>query len=203
MHIWIVSLDRMNCFLDTWNLKYSEFQVNIFSNKRDITKCQKFLHDANNADNNVKAKAIPQVFSKNSHAKNQYSKTIVYGIFYVSSGRAKLNLKSLQLLTNVNVESSPLSDENIFTSGGSPVSELSSLFASVWLSESLFIGKLNLKLSFMAFSLCEVSLDCLCGSFELLFLKNWDFCISDCVMLDSFIFFAPETMKLKKVMTTD
>ena len=48
---------------------YSDFQVNIFSNSRDITKCQKFLHDTDPDD--AKAIAIPQVFSENSRAKNQ------------------------------------------------------------------------------------------------------------------------------------
>ena len=44
---------------------YSEFQVSIFSNNRDITKCQSFCPpDA------AKAIAIPQVFSENSLAKN-------------------------------------------------------------------------------------------------------------------------------------
>ena len=41
---------------------HSEFQVNIFSNNRDITKCQ-FLHADNTA---AKAIAISQVFSKNN-----------------------------------------------------------------------------------------------------------------------------------------
>ena len=41
-----------------------EFQSNIFSNNRDITKCQ-ILHDNNKA----KAIAIPRVFSENSQAK--------------------------------------------------------------------------------------------------------------------------------------
>ena len=41
---------------------YSEFQVNIFSNNRDITKCQRF--------DDAKAIEIPQVFSENSQAKN-------------------------------------------------------------------------------------------------------------------------------------
>ena len=44
------------CIVNT----YSEFQVNIFTNKQDITKYHKFLHDDD------KAIAIPQVFSKNS-----------------------------------------------------------------------------------------------------------------------------------------
>ena len=39
---------------------FSEFQVNIFGNNGDITKCQ-FLHT--NDNNNAKAIAIPWVFS--------------------------------------------------------------------------------------------------------------------------------------------
>ena len=46
---------------------YSNFQVNIFSNNRYITKCQFLHHDYSD---NAKAIAIPQVFSKNSLAKN-------------------------------------------------------------------------------------------------------------------------------------
>ena len=34
--------------------RYFDFQVNIFSNHKDITKCQSFLHDDDNDD----AKAI-------------------------------------------------------------------------------------------------------------------------------------------------
>ena len=45
---------------------YSEFEVNIFSNNRDMTKCQCFLHDI---DNDSKAKEIPPVFSENSGVK--------------------------------------------------------------------------------------------------------------------------------------
>ena len=43
---------------------YSEFQVNIFSNNRDITKCQFLHHD------DAKAIAIPRVFSENIPGKN-------------------------------------------------------------------------------------------------------------------------------------
>ena len=50
--------------------KYSKFQVNTFSNNRDITKCQKFL-DVD--DDKAKAIAIPLVFSKNSKAKTDKS----------------------------------------------------------------------------------------------------------------------------------
>ena len=50
---------------------YSEFQVNIFSNDRDITKCQ-FLHDA---EDDAKVMAIPWVFSENSWAKNKQHTT--------------------------------------------------------------------------------------------------------------------------------
>ena len=44
-----------------------KLKVNIFSNNRNITKCQSLLHDDDNDD--AKAIAIPQVFSKNSPAK--------------------------------------------------------------------------------------------------------------------------------------
>ena len=53
---------------------YSKFQVNIFSNNRDITKCQKFLHIDNNDDeddNDAKAIAICRVISENNRAKKQ------------------------------------------------------------------------------------------------------------------------------------
>ena len=52
----------MDCSLDT----YSEFQANIFSNNRDITKCQ-FLHDDSNDD--AKAIAIPQFSLKTAKRK--------------------------------------------------------------------------------------------------------------------------------------
>ena len=42
---------------------FSEFQVNFFSNKSDITKCQSNLHH-NNKDNDTKAIAIPRVFPR-------------------------------------------------------------------------------------------------------------------------------------------
>ena len=39
---------------------YPKFQVNIFSNNRDITKCPKFLHsDDDNNNDDAKAIAIP------------------------------------------------------------------------------------------------------------------------------------------------
>ena len=48
---------------------YSEFQVNIFSNNRDITKYQ-FLHaNYNNDADDAKAIAMPWVFYENSQAK--------------------------------------------------------------------------------------------------------------------------------------
>ena len=46
---------------------YLEFQVYMFSNDRDMTKCHRFLHDDND---DTKAIAIPQVFSENRRAKN-------------------------------------------------------------------------------------------------------------------------------------
>ena len=48
---------------------YSEFQVNIFSNNRDIQKCQSLHHD-NNKD--AKAIAISWVFSEISQANNTW-----------------------------------------------------------------------------------------------------------------------------------
>ena len=47
---------------------FSEFQVNIFSNKR-YYKTTNFLH-ADDKDSNAKAIAIPQVSSENSRANN-------------------------------------------------------------------------------------------------------------------------------------
>ena len=44
---------------------YYEFEVNIFSNNRDIKKCLKFLQD----NDDGKAIAVPWVFSENSRAK--------------------------------------------------------------------------------------------------------------------------------------
>ena len=50
---------------------YSEFQVNIFNNNRDITRCQSLNANNNNDDNDdANAIAIPHVFSENSQAKN-------------------------------------------------------------------------------------------------------------------------------------
>ena len=48
---------------------YSEFQVNIFSNNRDIIKCYSFLHHDDN--NDAKAIASSPVFSENSRAKKK------------------------------------------------------------------------------------------------------------------------------------
>ena len=39
-------------------------------NRRDMTKCQKFLHDNDDDTADTKAIAIPWVFSENSRAKN-------------------------------------------------------------------------------------------------------------------------------------
>ena len=52
---------------------YSEFQVNIFSNNRDIIKCQSFraTPDDDAADDDAKAMTIPRCFSGNSRAKIQ------------------------------------------------------------------------------------------------------------------------------------
>ena len=60
----MVSLDSTDCSLDT----YSDFQVNIFSNNRDITICFKFYMMTQ------KTKAIPQVFSENSRATKNWEK---------------------------------------------------------------------------------------------------------------------------------
>ena len=51
---------------------HPELQVNIFNNNRGITKCQSFLHDAD--DNEAKAIVIPQVFSKNTQANKVTAK---------------------------------------------------------------------------------------------------------------------------------
>ena len=48
---------------------YSEFQVNIVSNNRNITKCQFLYHK--DEDDDAKAIAIPPVFSENSRAKKK------------------------------------------------------------------------------------------------------------------------------------
>ena len=40
---------------------YSEFQVNIFSNNRDITKCQFLHHDDDDNNDDAKAIAIPRI----------------------------------------------------------------------------------------------------------------------------------------------
>ena len=48
---------------------YIEFQINIFNNNKDITKCHSSLH-ANDDNDNAKAIAIPRGFSENNRAKN-------------------------------------------------------------------------------------------------------------------------------------
>ena len=47
---------------------YSKYQVNIFSNNRDITKCHSFCMTmtTDNDNDDVKAIPIPWVFSENS-----------------------------------------------------------------------------------------------------------------------------------------
>ena len=52
---------------------FSEFQVNIFSNNRDITKCQSFCTTKPDNDD-AKATAIPRVFCENSQAKNRQTR---------------------------------------------------------------------------------------------------------------------------------
>ena len=54
---------------------YPEFQVNIFSNNRDITKCHSFCTTTTTDNDDAKAIAIPRVFSKNGLAKNMRSVT--------------------------------------------------------------------------------------------------------------------------------
>ena len=68
--IWI-ALWKMNT--------YSQLQVNIFSNNRDITKCQSFSTITTTAPNNddPKAIAIPLVFSENTRAKNTGTKDYI------------------------------------------------------------------------------------------------------------------------------
>ena len=59
-------MHSMDCSLESE--PYSEFQVNIFINKRDTAKCHFFffLHDAD------KVITMPRVFSENSQAKNHH-----------------------------------------------------------------------------------------------------------------------------------
>ena len=47
---------------------YFEFQVYMFNNGRDVTKCH-FLHNNDCSIADAKAIAIPRVFSENSQAK--------------------------------------------------------------------------------------------------------------------------------------
>ena len=47
---------------------YSKFQINIFSNHRDVTKCQSFCTTVT-VNDDAKAIAISSVFSENSQAK--------------------------------------------------------------------------------------------------------------------------------------
>ena len=62
-------LSPLIVWIALWKVNtYSKFQVNIFSNNKDITK--QFLHHDNNEDkDDPKAIAIPVVFSENSPAK--------------------------------------------------------------------------------------------------------------------------------------
>ena len=74
---WEIILTKMNIKLFPLYVQFPLFIVNIyferyvymFSNGRDMTKCQ-FLHNNDNADN-PKAIAIPRVFSENSRANNR------------------------------------------------------------------------------------------------------------------------------------
>ena len=58
-------LSSLTVWIALWIVSITpEFQVNILSNNRYITKCQ-FLHDKHNDnDNDATATAIPWVFSK-------------------------------------------------------------------------------------------------------------------------------------------
>ena len=63
-------LSPLILWIALWTVNtHSEFQVKIFSNNRDITKCHNFLHeDDNNEDDGDKAVAILRVFSESSWA---------------------------------------------------------------------------------------------------------------------------------------
>ena len=68
-------LSPLILWIDLWIVNtFSEFQVNIFNNIRDITKCQSFCTTKMTTmlpdNDHAKAMAIRQVFSENSRAKN-------------------------------------------------------------------------------------------------------------------------------------
>ena len=56
----------MDCTLDSEHIQYSKFQVNIFSNNRDIKQKKKMSHILYDDNEDVKAIAIPRVFFENS-----------------------------------------------------------------------------------------------------------------------------------------
>ena len=76
---------------------YSEFQVNIFTNKRDITKCHSFCMTTTMTT--PKATAIPRVFYENSQAKN------VTKSFYS---------ETIWICDNIYLEFTELSDSSVF-----------------------------------------------------------------------------------------
>ena len=65
-----IELSPLIVWIALWIVNtYSESQVNIFSSNRDISKCQKFLHN-----DDAKTIAIPRVFTENSQAKKLENK---------------------------------------------------------------------------------------------------------------------------------
>ena len=69
----------MDCSLDSEHT----FQVssNIFSNNRNIRKCQKFLHDDDTPaanEKNIRVIPLPWVFSENGQAKNAGNKCFLF-----------------------------------------------------------------------------------------------------------------------------
>ena len=76
-------------WIDLWIVNtYSEFQVNIFSNNRDITKYQSFCTTTSTTDNNdAKAIAIvTSVFSENSRANKSFLHEIAIDMHHSDSG---------------------------------------------------------------------------------------------------------------------
>ena len=62
-------LDSLNC---SFNGEHSEFQVSIFSNNRDITKCQSFSKTTTTSDNDhANSVTISRILSAHSRAENR------------------------------------------------------------------------------------------------------------------------------------
>ena len=62
-------LSSLIVWIALWTVNtYSKLQVNTFSNNRDITKCQSWHADDDNADTKAIA-AVPRIFSEKSRAK--------------------------------------------------------------------------------------------------------------------------------------